>query len=108
MSQLPSRVNLSAYAGDTWSQEFRFLRGGAPVDLTDAVVASQARGADEYRIDLIVQVEDAPDGRISLHLPPNVPPTNYVYDVEVTEDGTITTWVAGSLSVVRDVTNEQT
>ena len=52
-------------------------------------------------------MEDAADGRINVSLPPAfLPFGNYRYDVEVAENGSVTTWVRGALKVERDVTNE--
>lgn len=58
--------------------------------------------------DLLVEVVDAADGRITIGLPAgSLPAARYAYDVEVTDaGGTVTTWVAGALRVDRDVTNE--
>lgn len=107
---LPATTNLSAYRGDTWSQRFRFLNGAVPVNLTGATVEAAARvlvGGTGVT-PLVVQIEDAVDGKIILSLPPGGLPVGiYQYDVEVTLSGVVTTWVRGQLSVVRDVTNEQ-
>ncbi len=104
---LPVVHNLTVYRGDSWSQTFRFLVGSTPVDLTSATVASEARARDGTRTPLEVTVDDATDGRIVLALPVgSLPVASYDYDVEVDQDGDVTTWVRGSLSVTRDVTNE--
>jgi len=105
---LPVNYDLDAYRGDTWSQGFRFLRDTTPVDLTGATLKSEARAPDGTSTTLIVQIDDATDGRFGLRLPTPVPPPGrYEYDIELTEPGNvISTWVKGALNVVRDVTNE--
>ena len=104
---LPVVWDLSAYRGDTWSQSFRLLRGGQPLDLSGATVESEARAKDGTKTPLVVSVEDAADGRINVSLPEAfLPFGNYRYDVEVAENGSVTTWVRGALKVERDVTNE--
>ena len=104
---LPVVWDLSAYRGDTWSQGFRLLRGGQPLDLSGATIESEARAKDGTKTALVVQVEDAADGRINVSLPPTfLPFGNYRYDLEVAENGSVTTWVRGALKVERDVTNE--
>jgi len=106
MSALPARVDLEAYRGDSWSQGFRFKREGAAVDLSDSIVESQARTADDETYSLLVTLDDAVDGRVRLRLPSELPAATYEYDVEVDDLGVITTWVRGTLIVTRDVTNE--
>jgi hypothetical protein len=104
---LPVDVRLVAYRGDSWSQTFRFLRDGVPVDLTDAMVASWVQSEDPPEvIELSVTVEPT-DGIVAVSAPPEgLEAKTWDYDVEVTESGgDITTWVRGTLTVRPDVTN---
>lgn len=110
---LPVVVDLAAYRGDTWSQQFRLLTGETPTDLTGVTLAASCRGklgAPSFA--LVATVEGDPvDGTVTLSLPPGgeVPYGRYDYDLEATtgdEAGTVTTWVRGQLRVDRDVTNE--
>ena len=104
---LPVVWDLTAYRGDSWGQTFRLLRDAEPVDLSAATVEAEARYREETPLALEVEVEDATDGRIVLRLPEaSLPPNRYRYDVELTEDDTVTTWIHGWLTVTRDVTNE--
>jgi hypothetical protein len=103
---LPVSHNLNAYRGDTWVQGFRFSRGGTAVNLTGATVKSEARDPDGNRTTLNTTVDAPTNGHINLSLPTNLAPGTYVYDIEVTIGGVVTTWVHGSLNVARDVTNE--
>jgi hypothetical protein len=104
---LPVVKHLSVYRGDTWSEGFRFLRGGSPVDLTEAVVEAEARSGVGVVTPLTVSVTNALDGRVSLSLPTGLKAGQYHYDLEVAEaDGTIKTWVRGRITLWRDVTNE--
>lgn len=107
MSQLPVIVNLKAYRGDTWSQEFRFKSGpDTPFDLTGATVRSQARSRKQTgaTVELIVATDD-PDGSVTIALPDDAVADVYDYDVQVTDaDGEVTTWVRGQMSVAQDVT----
>jgi hypothetical protein len=112
---LPATVNLLAYRGDTWAQVFRFKSGTTPVDLTAATVRAQARNPAGTHFDLVATVTDAANGEVTLGLPPGSlpltdgvwPPGNlYAYDLEVTLAGVVTTWVTGTLTLTRDVTNE--
>ena len=103
---LPVTHNLFVYRGDTWSQVFRLTRDGAPENLAGATVESEARAPDGTLTDLVIVVEDVDEARIRLSLPPGFPPSSYQYDVEVTlASGDVTTWIKGSLMVMRDVTN---
>jgi hypothetical protein len=105
---LPVKVDLYAYRGDSWEQTFRLLRGPDPIDLTGADVACEARDRAGSLVELTVGVPDPPSGEITVRLPADsVPPGGYSYDIEITDSGgVVTTWVKGSLTVARDVTNE--
>jgi len=107
VSDLPITHNLSAYHGDTWSKTFRLVRAGAPVNLTGATIECEARAPSGEVAPLTVTIEDPTDGRFNLKLPADLPPWSYLYDVEVTENNGVTlTWIKGTLTVTRDVTNE--
>jgi hypothetical protein len=108
---MPASIDLCAYAGDTWSQTFRFIEGGEPLDLTDATVGCEARpqgGKSGDQEELYVTVGPDP-GEVTLAWQPGTEGLEsgaYAYDVEVTTpDGRVTTWVRGRLVVERDVTN---
>jgi hypothetical protein len=104
---LPVTVDLKPYRGDTWSQVFRFKRGAAPVDLTGATVEAEARNREGESFALVAELSDAALGEVTLRLPPeSIPPAPYTYDLEIAEDGEVTTWIRGRLDVRRDVTNE--
>lgn len=104
---LPAVWDIDAYRGDSWSQTFRFLRGDEPVDLSGATVEAWARGGSGADPIPLVVVLGAP-GEVSIQFPVDgLPWQTYLYDVEVTQDGVVQTWVRGKLRVVRDVTNEQ-
>jgi hypothetical protein len=104
-SNLPVTVLLSAYRGDSWSQRFRFLRDSTPVNLSSATVEAQAQRGGVYS-DLVVTIVEPTDGMIALALPSGgLAPALYDYDIEVTDQGVVTTWVRGKLTVDRDVTN---
>lgn len=106
----PLRVDLTTYRGDTWTQEFRFLKGGEPVDLTGATLESSCRSqlGESYPMPVTV-IGDPSEGVITLGIADwdEVPPGDHSYDIEATSgDGTVTTWVRGRMRVLRDVTNE--
>lgn len=104
---IPARYNLEAYHGDTWSQPFTFRNGDEPLNLTGGTVAAQAEYGAEI-VDLTVTVINAAAGEIALAFPAEgLAARQWHYDVEVTlADGSVTTWVAGTLTVLQDVTNQ--
>jgi hypothetical protein len=102
---LPVAVNLNAYEGDSWSQMFRLLRAGAPVDLTSAIVRSECRSPSGDVYAMQCSSPDPTNGEVVLALP-DVEPADYAYDIEVTDGGIVTTWITGRLRVRRGVTNE--
>jgi hypothetical protein len=102
---LPAITDLTAYRGDTWTQEFRLLEDTVPVDLTGASVECWAVRSAGSRLELEVTVGPDP-GVITLRLPADAEAGNYRYDVEVTDaGGDVTTWIRGRLDVIGDVTN---
>ena len=104
MSSLPVSHDLTAYAGDTFAETFRFLEAGEPVDLTGDTVTAQARAAAGEPIELLVVVLDPPtDGQVTLGLPDGLEPGAYDYDIQVDAAGTVTTWVRGTLTIDPDV-----
>lgn len=110
-SGLPAQVNLAAYHGDTYSQQFRFLAGDAPLDLTSLTIRASAQGTDRQRTELPVTIlGDATDGTILLSLPADgLEPDLYSYDIQATDPaGAINTWVTGHLRMIPDVTQEPT
>ena len=103
---LPAAINLAAYRGDTWAQTFRFKYDTAPLDLTGATVAAQARDGSTTT-SLVVTVTNPTGGEVQVALPAgSLPAGSYSYDIEVTKAGQVTTWVRGQLVLTRDVTNE--
>jgi hypothetical protein len=105
MSALPVTVDLSAYRGDSWAQTFRFLEGGEPVDLADPVVVAcwaKALGREP----LTMRVTKGEPGEVTIAQPEDgLDCGSYRYDVEVRDNGDVTTWVRGTLAVTGDVTN---
>jgi hypothetical protein len=102
---LPVDCRLTAYRGDTWSQQFRLVRDDVPVDLTGATVESWAKSELEV-VPLAATIVDAA-GMVAIGPPPaGLEAKTWDYDVEVTESGgAVTTWVRGTLTVRPDVTN---
>jgi len=105
MPDMPGTVNLRAYRGDKWLQQFRFLIGDQPVDFSTATLTAEARsGKGTFALDVApAQIT----GFLNLSLPAlSLPWGTYDYDIEVTMNGETTTWVRGRLFIERDVTNE--
>ena len=104
--QLPARVDLTPYGGDTWSQTFRLKRGATPVDLTGATVASWAISTRGTVVHLVATIPNPTGGEIQIAIGPDgLASGTYTYDVEVTLAGGVTTWIRGTLTVTTDVTN---
>ena len=102
---LPVSVDLVAYRGNSWSQLFRFLEAGTPVDLSEAEIASWAclNGSTE----VLTIAGDHAAGEVSISWPSSGPlgAGRWDYDLEVVDAGTTKTWVRGTLAVAADVTN---
>lgn len=106
MADLPERVDLTAYHGDTWSQLFRLLTDDVPVDLTGATVESWAISRSGATTPLAVALGDP--GEITIGLPADgLDPGAYRYDIEVTDAALeVRTWIVGKLTVQQDITND--
>jgi NAD(P)-dependent dehydrogenase (short-subunit alcohol dehydrogenase family) len=64
---LPSKVDLACYRGDTWSQQFRFLAGGDPIDLTGYQLASWCR-SNAGEVYLMAVVAESDPGLVTLSI----------------------------------------
>ena len=103
--QEPAIVDLDVVQGDTFTQEFRLLEAGVPVDLTGATVAAEVRHS-RYAISVpLAAIVGPAAGEITLTWGPTRPPYgHYRYDIEVTKTGVVRTWIKGRFHVERDVT----
>jgi hypothetical protein len=108
-ASLPVLVDLSAYRGDDWLQQFRLCDGpDVPTDLSGATIEATAR-SDRHVVTLDATIDDTVGGLVSIALPLDAIADVYRYDVEVTDaDGNVTTWVRGQLTIRQDVTNADT
>jgi hypothetical protein len=105
MTTLPATVNLTAYRGDTWAQTFRLKQGDTPVDLSGATIDCWATSTNGSLV-LTATITNPAAGEIQLTPPVNgLPAGAYTYDVEIRQNGIVTTWVRGSLTVTADITN---
>lgn len=106
---LPVVIDLEAYRGDTWARSFRLLdEDGVPLDLGEYDLHAWVRCWD-FVADLVVTVEAEP-GVLTLSAPMEpviLAAGDFAYDLELrgVDDGSVTTWVRGVLSVRQDVTN---
>jgi hypothetical protein len=106
---LPVTANLTCYRGDSWTQTFRLLTDGVPVDLAGYTLAAECRNNSDERYPLAAY-PGADPGEVTIAFPAGeyVDPGDYRYDLELTDTaGVVTTWVTGRMNVRRDVTNEQ-
>ena len=104
----PTRVDLDAYHGDTWTQTFRLKSGATPasatpVNLTGATVACWAQNGSAEPVPLTASVTNPTGGEVTIG--GSLFPGSYEYDLEVTLAGVVTTWIRGQLSVEEDITN---
>lgn len=103
---LPAIIDLRDTQGDSFEQTFRLEEGGTPIDLTGSTFAASMRDRAGAVTPLTVEV--GPEvGEVTLRYG-EMPPTygRYRYDVEQTDaDSAVKTWVAGWITVERDVTS---
>jgi len=106
----PGKYNLTIYRGDTFAQTFRFLAGDVPDDLTGWTFQAQVREYPNASVaaDFTVTIEDALDGTVTIAMEgaitATLPSRGGSWDFEGTKAGSIMTRIAGSVTLVEDVT----
>lgn len=109
---LPAKLNISMTRGDDFADEFTIQEGDplAPVDVSARTYTAQIRtAADETTAtaSFTVDMTDAATGVIVLRLADTVTDDlsgPYVWDLQQDSAGVVRTLVAGSFTVVPDVT----
>jgi hypothetical protein len=113
---IPATHNLpDVYRGDTMKEiRFELLKNGVPIDLTGASVRCDFKlktGSHLFRFskanDKISIMDPPTEGKFAINSTIiDFPAGTYNYDIEVIfADGTINTFVAGTLKVIQDVTS---
>lgn len=108
----PTNVGtLSVYAGDTFSQTFTFKEDGEAIDLVDA---GWSAWTSQYRknansttaVSFTVDASAAASGQITISLSAAQTANldSGVFDLQATQGSLVRTWIAGGLSVTKDVT----
>jgi hypothetical protein len=104
--KLPVTINLSVYHGDTLRQPFRFLKSGAPIDLSSADVEASARERWGSTVFPLIVVKEPDPGLVTLSLPSDIHPGTFTYDIQIIEEnGDVKTWIKGELIIEKDVTS---
>lgn len=112
---IPAIHNLpDVYRGDTMKEvRFELLRNEVPIDLTGASIRCDFKlknGSQTFRFskanDKISVNEPSSDGKFTIKATIiDFPAGVYNYDIQVSlADGTINTFVAGTMKVIQDVT----
>ena len=116
---LPGRLDLTIYQGNSFTRDFLIdndVEGElVPVDFSDHTItgfirshATSGRVLGIFDVDLPMDGEEA-DGFFTASLSPEETrrlPPNCVYDIQSVSEttGVLTTWVYGSIKVIRQVT----
>jgi hypothetical protein len=109
-----SKANLAIYQGDDFAAVVTVYNGTAtPPDLTGYTVQSQIRlGPADTNPDVVVEIATAlhPPNTINLSIPRNITVQlsgSYAWDLQLTAaDGTVSTVIAGLVTVTPEVTRE--
>jgi len=96
LTQLPQRVDLHLYAGDTFSMVVRISQGGAPLDVSGEAFAASMDDGNAFTID----TANAAAGELTLSIVPG--PFARRYDLEMTSKGQ--TLLAGRVCADEEVT----
>jgi hypothetical protein len=112
---VPATYPLSLYRGDTYAWQFKLWQDDAktqPVDLTGATAKAEVRYTTGGTEILAMTCTITPPNIINVSLPAAVWvawPFNSskrpAWDLQVTQSGAVTTYVAGPVSVVGDITD---
>lgn len=114
----PPTLDISGVrAGDANEFFVTLTQSGAPLDLTDAVLTAQARrsSGDATALDAVVEVLDAPAGRLKLAWPGDAVRDlldgaehwNGVWDLQLESGGSTRTLLAGKFAADLDVTRAE-
>lgn len=109
MTSLPGVLNLSMYAGDTFSQEMAFSDDNdTPINLTGATVTAQWRsvGSSATSVAFTVVVDNAAAGEVTVSLTATATAElkSGVWDLQMSAAGVVSTLVGGSVTVYPQVT----
>jgi hypothetical protein len=106
--------NIEHRKGDTFKQmNFQINVNGAPLDLTNAVIRMQLKRAynDVPRLSLTtvddngLTITDAEAGQFKINEQIiDINAFNYIYDIEIDNNGVINTWVSGEFLIKPNVT----
>jgi hypothetical protein len=108
----PTNVGtLSVYAGDTFSQTFTFKEDGSAIDLVDAgwsawTAQYRKNASSTTAVSFAVDTSAAASGQITISLSATQTANleSGVFDLQATQGSLVRTWIAGGLSVTKDVT----
>jgi hypothetical protein len=113
----PAKVDISGVrAGDRNEFQINLTADGDPMDLTGMTASASARvsTAATTHLDAVVDITDEPGGVIRIHWPGDAVRTwlgtntrqSGVWDLQLGEEDTGTTIVAGSFTAEMDVTHD--
>lgn len=114
---LPVSDTISIYRGDNFSRQYQLATGSSssstPIDLTGCTITSDVRLTETTTgsplVSFTITRDDNTNGKFSLKLSntttASLPLGSAVFDIQVVfPDGTVTTYVKGSITVSPDVT----
>lgn len=106
---LPALLDFNVYQDDTMKRTIRLTNKttGLPIDLTSAAVKMQVRTPDLQTVVLTIENGSGitiVDNAILIHKDITIPSGEYVYDLQVTKDSVITTYLKGGYFVTQNVT----
>lgn len=104
-------ININVLRGDTWNgREFQFLRENTPINLTGCTIKCDWKlGVKIVKTFTELQglpITDAANGKIKfLQFVVDLPIEEYKFDIQISfANGTIKTYVKGTINVHQDVT----
>ncbi len=112
----PAKINLTIYQGSTFRQQFQWIAGENPVDLTGYKARMQIRPKitdDEVIIELTTEnggiiFDDPANGLFTLYIPADKTAElnfkNAVYDIEFDNNGFVTRLFGGTVTLSPEVT----
>lgn len=105
---LPGELDIETYQNDTFSKVITLTQDGDPVDLSNAVVSMQIRGASGTAVLLSLTEGNGltvVDNTIAIQKTIPLEKGRYKYDLQVIYNGNIVrTYLAGSFTVQSDIT----
>lgn len=109
IEQIATTLDIHFVQGDSLSRVIQFTQSALPLDVSGWTITAQIRrrASSSTAVDFAIDMTDAASGLVGISITPEDAATlaeNCVWDLQRIEDGDVRTYLAGSVTVDREVT----